>query len=50
MQPSPLPISTTEEFKRALLSLRDKNIPEAHRAMLEAQCLGKRTSLTISSH
>jgi hypothetical protein len=31
------PIATTEQYKKALLSLRDKNLPEGHLAMLRAQ-------------
>lgn len=31
------PIATTEQFKRALLSLRDKTLPDGHLAMLRAQ-------------
>lgn len=31
------PIATTEQFKKALLSLRDKNLPDGHLAMLRAQ-------------
>ena len=46
MQPSPHPIATTEQFKRALLSLRDKNIPDAHHAMLKAQCLAPEVTIT----
>jgi len=30
-------IATTEQYKRALLSLRDKNLPDGHLAMLRAQ-------------
>ncbi len=31
------PIATVEQFKRALLSLRDKGLPETHLTMLKAQ-------------
>ena len=40
-------IATTEQFKRALLALRDKGLPDAHLAMLKAQC--KATGGTITS-
>ena len=32
------PIASVDQFKRALLMLRDKNLPDAHLAMLRAQC------------
>jgi hypothetical protein len=38
MHKAPAPIATTAQFKLALLALRDKNLPEAHLAMLKAQC------------
>ena len=31
------PIATTEKYKNALLSLRDKSLPDGHLAMLRAQ-------------
>lgn len=40
-------IATTQQFKRALLALRDKNLPDAHLAMLKAQC--KAPDCTITS-
>ena len=45
------PIATVEQFKRALLALRDKNLPESHLAMLKAQCRspeGKITSTKLA--
>jgi hypothetical protein len=32
------PIASVEQFKRALLSVRDKSLPDSHLAMLRAQC------------
>ncbi len=46
MQPSSHSIATVEQFKRALLSLRDKSIPDAHHAMLKAQCLAPESTIT----
>ena len=46
------PIASVEQFKRALLSLRDKNLPDAHLAMLRAQCTspsGKITSTKLAA-
>jgi hypothetical protein len=34
---TPSPIASVEQFKRALLAVRDKNLPESHFAMLKAQ-------------
>ncbi len=34
---TPGPIASVDQFKRALLVLRDKNIPDSHLAMLKAQ-------------
>ncbi len=45
------PIATVEQFKRALLALRDKNLPESHLTMLKAQCRspeGKITSTRLA--
>ena len=32
------PIATAEDFKNALLKVRDSNLPDSHLAMLRAQC------------
>ena len=40
------PIATSEQFKNALLALRDKNLPESHFAMLRAQCRAKDSTIT----
>ncbi len=39
-------IATTEQFKRALLALRDKGLPDAHLAMLKAQCKASNGTIT----
>ena len=43
---SPSPIATVEQFRRALLALRDKGIPDGHLAMLRAQCSAPNESIT----
>lgn len=40
------PIATTEQFKKALLSLRDRNLPDGHLAMLRAQGLSPEGTIT----
>jgi len=40
------PIATKEQFKKALLSLRDKNLPDSHLAMLKAQCKAPNACIT----
>lgn len=40
------PIASVEQFKRALLSLRDKNLPDAHLEMLKAQCNSQNGMIT----
>jgi hypothetical protein len=40
------PIATVEQFKRALLALRDKNLPDGHLLMLKAQGLSPNASIT----
>lgn len=42
------PIATAEQFKRALLALRDKNLPDGHLTMLRAQCLAPRQTITAT--
>ena len=37
MNSSAAPIANTEQFKNALLSLRDKGLPDTHLKMLQAQ-------------
>jgi len=37
MNTTSTPIATIEQFKHALLALRDKGLPETHLAMLKAQ-------------
>ena len=43
---TPSPIATSEQFKKALLALRDKNLPDGHLAMLRAQCALPNASIT----
>ena len=43
---TPPPIATVEQFKQALLALRDKNLPAGHLAMLNAQCSASEASIT----
>lgn len=45
-QNAPTPIANTEQFKNALLTLRDKGFPEGHFAMLKAQCAAPGGSIT----
>jgi len=39
-------IATTDQFKKALLSLRDRNLPDGHLAMLRAQGLSPDGTIT----
>jgi hypothetical protein len=50
MNPSdtPSPIATVEQFKRALLTLRDKGLPASHLAMLRAQCQSPNSTITAT--
>ena len=47
MSPS-TPIATAEQFKRALLAVRDKNLPDTHLAMLRAQCRSPNSTITAT--
>ena len=40
------PIATPEQFKKALLVLRDKHLPSSHFNMLRAQCRSPETKIT----
>ncbi|CAN7213384.1 hypothetical protein [Massilia sp. LjRoot122] len=40
------PIATSEQFKAALLALRDKTLPSSHLAMLRAQCRAPNVTIT----
>jgi len=42
------PIASVEQFKAALLSLRDKHIAPSHLAMLRAQCRAPETAITAT--
>jgi hypothetical protein len=42
----PAPVATVEQYKKALLTLRDKNLPDGHLAMLKAQCMAPSASIT----
>ena len=42
------PIATTEQFKAALLTVRDKNLPASHFAMLRAQCRAPGSAITAT--
>jgi hypothetical protein len=42
------PIANVEQFKQALLAVRDKNLPDGHLAMLKAQCSSPHASITAS--
>lgn len=42
------PITTVEQFKQALLVLRDKNLPDSHLAMLRAQCRAPNASISAT--
>ena len=48
MNTTSVSIATTEQFKRALLSLRDKNLPDTHLSMLKAQAKGEQAMITSS--
>jgi hypothetical protein len=41
-------IASVEQFKAALLSLRDKHLPSSHFAMLRAQCRAPGASITAT--
>lgn len=41
-------IATPEQFKKALLVLRDKNLPESHFVMLRAQCRAAGSAITAT--
>ena len=47
MSPS-TPIATAKQFKRALLAVRDKNLPDTHLAMLRAQCRSPSSTITAT--
>lgn len=50
MTTSPLsvPIATAEQFKKALLALRDKNLPDTHLEMLRTQCRMPGSTITAT--
>lgn len=41
-------IATSEQFKKALLVLRDKKLPESHFVMLRAQCRAAESTITAT--
>jgi len=41
-------IATVEQFKNALLVVRDKNLPDSHFAMLRAQCRAEGSTITAT--
>jgi hypothetical protein len=45
---TPASIATAEQFKVALLALRDKNLPDSHLAMLKAQCKSPHQTITAT--
>jgi hypothetical protein len=42
------PVASVEQFKAALLTLRDKNLPSSHFVMLRAQCRAPNTAITAT--
>lgn len=46
IETSAQPIATSEQFKTALLAVRDKNLPASHLAMLRAQCRAQDSTIT----
>jgi hypothetical protein len=42
------PIASVEQFKTALLTLRDKNLPSSHFTMLRAQCRAPNEAITAT--
>jgi len=42
------PIATVEQFKRALLLVRDKGLPQSHLDMLRAQCRAPNSAITAT--
>lgn len=46
MNTTSAPIASVEQFKQALLALRDKGLPETHLTMLEAQAKAEGMSIT----
>lgn len=47
MNPAP-PVASVEQFKSALLALRDRYLPPSHRAMLQAQCRASGSAITAT--
>ena len=45
---SPTAIATVEQFKRALIAVRDKRLPETHIAMLRSQCRSPNATITAT--
>lgn len=41
-------IATVEQYKQALLTLRDKNLPSTHLDMLRAQCKAQNSTITAT--
>ena len=41
-------VGTAEQFKKALLAVRDKNLPPSHLAMLRAQCRAPNATMTAT--
>ncbi|MVW64171.1 hypothetical protein GPY61_30000 [Massilia sp. NEAU-DD11] len=41
-------VASVEQYKSALLALRDKNLPSSHFAMLRAQCRAPDTAITAT--
>lgn len=42
------PVANVEQFKSALLALRDRNLPPSHLAMLQAQCRASGSAITAT--
>jgi hypothetical protein len=45
---SPTSIASSEQFKKALLVVRDRNLPSGHFAMLRAQCRAPNATITAT--
>lgn len=45
---SPAPVATVEQYKKALLAVRDSGLPASHLVMLKAQCRAPNSTITAT--
>lgn len=43
-----VPIATVDQFKRALLAVRDQGLPDSHLTLLRAQCRSPNSTITAT--